>query len=215
MGNSRKALITGSSRGIGAAIAKRLALDGVEIVVVHGNQNPTAAETVVKEITDRGGKATFVLGDLSKPDSIKAMLNSLEDRAQELNILINNAGIFLGASLDSLILDDIHRVLSVNVISLILITPGIPSAEEIRGRTNYQYQFVCRAGSRHECLFVCRFKSGSRRTHPLLEPGAWLLRNYRKFRGTGICGNRHERTRHWRPCSDRSRDIAKTGGITR
>ena len=121
MGNHRKALITGSSRGIGAAIAKRLALDGVEIVV-HGNQNPAAAETVVKEITDRGGKATFVLGDLSKPDAIKDMLNSLEDRAQELNILINNAGIFWGASLDSLILDDIHRVLSVNVISLILIT---------------------------------------------------------------------------------------------
>lgn len=121
MGNRRKALITGSSRGIGAAIAKRLALDGVEIVV-HGNQNPAAAETVVKEITDRGGKATFVLGDLSKPDSIKAMLDCLEDRAQELNILVNNAGIFLGASLDSLSLDDIHRVLSVNVISLILIT---------------------------------------------------------------------------------------------
>ena len=59
MGNRRKALITGSSRGIGAAIAKRLALDGVEIVF-HGNQNPAAAETVVKEITDRGGKATFV-----------------------------------------------------------------------------------------------------------------------------------------------------------
>jgi 3-oxoacyl-[acyl-carrier protein] reductase len=121
MGNRRKALVTGSSRGIGAAIAKRLALDGVEIVV-HGNQNPAAAETVVKEITDVGGKATFVLGDLSQPDSIKTMLDSLEDRAQEVNILVNNAGVFWGASLDSLSSDDIRRLLSVNVISVILLT---------------------------------------------------------------------------------------------
>jgi 3-oxoacyl-[acyl-carrier protein] reductase len=121
MGNRRKALVTGSSRGIGAAIAKRLSSDGIEIVV-HGNQNPAAAETVVEEIKNLGGKATFVLGDLSQPDSIKTMLDSLEDRAQELNILINNAGIFWGASLDALTLDDIHRVFSVNVISLVLIT---------------------------------------------------------------------------------------------
>jgi 3-oxoacyl-[acyl-carrier protein] reductase len=121
MKNPRKALVTGSSRGIGAAIAKRLAAEGVE-VIVHGNQNAAAVQTVVNEITNDGGVATFVLGDLSQPDSIAAMFDRLEDRAQELNILVNNAGVFRGGPLNSLGLEDINGVLSVNVISLILIT---------------------------------------------------------------------------------------------
>jgi 3-oxoacyl-[acyl-carrier protein] reductase len=131
MASHRKALVTGSSRGIGAAIAKRLAADGIEIIV-HGNQNAAAAQTVVKEITDNGGIATFVLGDLSQSESIAAIFDRLEDRARELNILINNAGILTGGSLDSLSLKDINGLLSVNVISLILIT------QEFLRRTNSQ-----------------------------------------------------------------------------
>ena len=59
MGNRREALITGSSRGIGAAIAKRFALDGVEGIVVHGNQNPAAAGQSLKKSQIGVGKATF------------------------------------------------------------------------------------------------------------------------------------------------------------
>jgi 3-oxoacyl-[acyl-carrier protein] reductase len=121
MDNPRKALVTGSSRGIGAAIARRLALEGVEIIV-HGNQNAAAAQTVVREIKDDGGVATFVLGDLSQPGSIAGMFDRLEDRGQGLNILVNNAGVFRGGALDSLNLKDINAILSVNVISLMLIT---------------------------------------------------------------------------------------------
>ena len=99
------------------------------------------------------------------------MLNSLEDRAQELNILINDAGIFLGASLDSLSLDEHPPRLIGQCNFANTDHPGIPSAEEIqRADEIVQCQFVfCGVGSRHECLFVCRFKSGSRRTHPLLD----------------------------------------------
>jgi 3-oxoacyl-[acyl-carrier protein] reductase len=121
MAYQKKALVTGSSRGIGAAIAKRLARDGIEIVI-HGNQNPGAAERVVNEILNAGGKATFVAGDLSRPGGIPAMFDQLGASAQALDILVNNAGIIRGGALASLSLQEIDAVWSVNVTSLIRTT---------------------------------------------------------------------------------------------
>ena len=121
MVNHKKALVTGSSRGIGSAIAKRLALDGIE-VVVHGNQNAEAAEGVVKEIVGTGGKASFVLGDLSRADAIPLMFNQLGESVRELDILVNNAGILRGGALASLSLQEIESVLSVNITSLLVTT---------------------------------------------------------------------------------------------
>ena len=132
MVNHRKALVTGSSRGIGAAIARRLALDGIE-VVVHGNQNAEAAEGVVKEIVDAGGKASFVLGDLSRADAIPLMFNQLGESVRELDILVNNAGILRGGALASLSLQEIESVLSVNITSLVVTTQEFLRRKEADG----------------------------------------------------------------------------------
>lgn len=115
----RTALVTGSSRGIGATIARKLAMHRAE-VFVHGSQNANAGKKVVDEIRSEGGKAEFLAANLTEPDSVVELFDQLGKRAENLDILINNAGIFGGDALESLELKEIQRVLTVNVTSLII-----------------------------------------------------------------------------------------------
>jgi NAD(P)-dependent dehydrogenase (short-subunit alcohol dehydrogenase family) len=82
------ALVTGSTAGIGRAIAQQLAAAGAE-VVVHGRSPERGAETV-RSIEDAGGKARFVAADLSRPDEVRWMA----DEAGHVDILVNNAGVY-------------------------------------------------------------------------------------------------------------------------
>jgi 3-oxoacyl-[acyl-carrier protein] reductase len=117
----RTALVTGSSRGIGAAIARKLALHGAE-VFIHGSRDTEVANRLVDEIRSEGGKAEFLVANLLEPDSVVELFGRLGGRAETLDILINNAGIFGGEALASLELEQIQRVLAVNVTSLIVVT---------------------------------------------------------------------------------------------
>lgn len=118
---NRTALVTGSSRGIGAAIARKLAMHGAE-VFIHGSRNPEVGQKVADEIRSEGGKAEFLVADLLEPESVVELFERLGGRAEKLDILINNAGIFGGDALESVELEDIQRVLTVNVTSLIIAT---------------------------------------------------------------------------------------------
>ncbi len=126
---NRIALVTGSSRGIGAAIARKLASKGAE-VVVHGNSNADAASQVVEEIRKAGGEATFVLADFSSPEAVPALFDYLGDRAVHLDILVNNAAILEGGALEKLEEAQISRVLAINVSAVML------AAREFVRRTN-------------------------------------------------------------------------------
>jgi 3-oxoacyl-[acyl-carrier protein] reductase len=97
----RTALITGSSRGIGATIARKLAMHGAE-VFIHGSQNTEVAQKLVDEIRSEGGKAEFLVANLLEPESVLELFDRLGKRAESLDILINNAGIFGGGALESL-----------------------------------------------------------------------------------------------------------------
>lgn len=94
----RIALVTGASRGIGAAIAKRLAADG-HIVLVNYAGNTAAAEAVVDEIESAGGKAIAVQADVADPAAVIRLFDSAESSFGGLDVLVNNAGILKLAAL--------------------------------------------------------------------------------------------------------------------
>lgn len=108
------ALVTGGSRGIGAAIAKRLASEGAAVAITYSS-SPDRAEAVVKEIESAGGKAIAIQADAADAEAVKRSVNDTVERLGGLDILVNNAGVAVMAPLDQFTLDDYDRTMAVNV----------------------------------------------------------------------------------------------------
>jgi 3-oxoacyl-[acyl-carrier protein] reductase len=89
---SRVAIVTGASRGIGAAVAERLAADGFT-VVINFSGDATSAETLVRKIEARGGRAISVKADVSDASAVRAMFDAAERAFGGVDVLVNNAGI--------------------------------------------------------------------------------------------------------------------------
>lgn len=88
----RVAIVTGSSRGIGAAIAERLARDGFAVVVNYAGRQADADE-VVASIEANGGQAVAVQADVADPTAVKRLFDAAEDRFGGIDVLVNNAGV--------------------------------------------------------------------------------------------------------------------------
>lgn len=113
---NRVAIVTGSSRGIGAAVVKRLAADGLAVIVNYAGR-AADAEQVVQEIRDSGGQAIAVKADVSSPADINALFDQAEAAFGGLDVVVNNAGI-MQPGLVSLVdtTDELFdRLLAVNV----------------------------------------------------------------------------------------------------
>ncbi|PRE15084.1 SDR family NAD(P)-dependent oxidoreductase [Burkholderia multivorans] len=115
----KRALVTGGSRGIGAAIAKRLAADGADVAITY-EKSAERAQAVVAEIETLGRRAVAIQADSADPVAIRAAVDRAADTLGGLDILVNNAGIFRAGSLDALTLDDIDATLNVNVRAVIV-----------------------------------------------------------------------------------------------
>ena len=89
---NRTAIVTGSSKGIGAAIARRLAADGFAVIVNYSS-GAEAAATVVKEIEDAGGRAIAVQADIAAAEGMKTLFYAAEQAFGAVDVLVNNAGI--------------------------------------------------------------------------------------------------------------------------
>ncbi len=115
------AVVTGASKGIGAAIAKALAAEGAAVVVNFASSK-SGADRVVAEITGQGGKAAAVQADLAKPDDVRRLFAEAKKAFGRLDVLVNNAGVYEFAPLEAVTPDHFHRQFDLNVLGLILAT---------------------------------------------------------------------------------------------
>ena len=115
------ALVTGASKGIGAAIAQRLADDGAAVAVNYSSSKE-GADRVVAEIIRKGGKAVAVHGNLSKPEEIKGVIDATKKALGAIDILVNNAGVYEFAPLEAITPEHFHKQFNLNVLGLLLIT---------------------------------------------------------------------------------------------
>ena len=115
------AVVTGASKGIGAAIAKNLAAEGAAVVVNYASSK-TGADKVVAEITSAGGKAVAVQADVAKKADIDRLFAETKKALGRLDILVNNAGIYEFSPLDSITEEHFHKQFNLNVLGVILVS---------------------------------------------------------------------------------------------
>ncbi len=118
---NKVALVTGASKGIGAGIAKSLAVEGASVVVNYASSKADA-ERVVAEIKSQGGKAVAVQGDVSKASDVRHLFAETKRAFGKLDILVNNAGVYSFAPLAEITEDQFHRQFNTNVLGLLLAT---------------------------------------------------------------------------------------------
>ncbi len=115
------ALITGGSRGIGAAIARRLAGDGANVAITY-TKGADAAASVVKEIERTGGKAIAILADAADADAVKAAVEKTVSTFGRLDVLVNNAGTAIPKKFEETSLEELNRVININVRGIFVAT---------------------------------------------------------------------------------------------
>jgi 3-oxoacyl-[acyl-carrier protein] reductase len=115
------AVVTGASKGIGAAIAKALAAEGASVVVNYASSK-AGADKVVAAITAAGGKAVAFGGDVSKAADAQGLIAEAIKKYGRLDILVNNSGVYEFSPIDSFTEESFHKLFNVNVLGLLLTT---------------------------------------------------------------------------------------------
>src|ERR1700759_3583706 len=108
------AFVTGGSRGIGAAIAKRLAADGASVAITYA-KDANAASAVVKAIERDGGKAIAIQADAADADAVRAAVEKTVATFGRLDVLVNNAGTAIPKTFEEATLEEMDRVLDINI----------------------------------------------------------------------------------------------------
>jgi 3-oxoacyl-[acyl-carrier protein] reductase len=117
--SGKVAIVTGSSKGIGAAIAKELAAEGASVVVNYSSSKE-GADHVVQSIVSKGGKALAVQGNMTKQKDIDRLFTETEKAFGKLDVLVNNAGIYEFFPLDQITVEHFHKQFDLNVLGLLL-----------------------------------------------------------------------------------------------
>lgn len=116
---NKVAIVTGASKGIGASIAKYFAAEGAKVVVNYASSKE-GADKVVKAITESGGRAISVQGDVSKETDVIRLFEETENAFGSLDILVNNAGIYLYEPIEQISAASINQHLNINILGSLL-----------------------------------------------------------------------------------------------
>src|SRR6266481_1098137 len=127
------AVVTGGSRGIGAAIAKRLAADGAHLAITY-TKGAEAAASVIKEIERAGGKAIAIQADAADADAVKAAIEKTFATFGRLDVLVNNAGTAIPKPFEDETLEEMDRVIAINVRGVYVATQAALKHMETGGR---------------------------------------------------------------------------------
>ncbi|MDB6163463.1 MAG: 3-ketoacyl-ACP reductase [Xanthomonadaceae bacterium] len=111
---NKVALVIGGTRGIGAAISRRLAADGCAVAMVHLSRSEEAAH-LAADIAANGARALVLCADVSDPDALAASIDRTMEQFGRIDILVNNAGLAITGAIAGYSLDDFERVFAVNV----------------------------------------------------------------------------------------------------
>ncbi|WP_276380922.1 glucose 1-dehydrogenase [Flavobacterium sp. H4147] len=115
---NKTAIVTGASKGIGASIAKYFAAEGAKVVVNYASSKE-GAEKVVKEITDKGGIAIAVQGDVSNEADVKRVFEETKNAFGTLDVLVNNAGVYIYEPIEQVSAETFHKSFNINVLGTI------------------------------------------------------------------------------------------------
>jgi 3-oxoacyl-[acyl-carrier protein] reductase len=119
--SSKVAVVTGASKGIGAAIAKALAAEGASVVVNYASSK-AGAETIIADITRDGGKAVAAGGDVATRAGAKGVIDAAIKQYGRLDVLVNNSGVYEFAPLEDVSEEQFHRHFNINVLGVLLTT---------------------------------------------------------------------------------------------
>ena len=188
------ALVTGGSRGIGAAIAKRLAADGASVAVTY-SKGADAAASLVKEIERGGGKALAIQADAADADAVRNAVERTVTALGRLDVLVNNAGTAIPMKVEETTLADFDRVFAVNVRGVFVATqaalkhlktggriimigsslgervfmPGMAPYSATKGALKIFTQGLARAGSARHYGQQCSAGANRHRSEPRLR----------------------------------------------
>src|SRR5260370_31537176 len=131
---NKVALVTGGSRGIGAAIAKRLAADGASVAITYA-KDAKAASAVVKAIERDGGEAIAIQADAADAKAVKGAVEKAVATFGRLDVLVNNAGTAIPKTFEQTTLEEMDRVIDINIRGVFVATQAPLKHMKDGGRT--------------------------------------------------------------------------------